>query len=254
MRLLITFDHAPNTAVPINYGYLVSSWLYHILGKGNREFATWLHERGYDSQGKQFKLFTFGPLQPRQYRVEGNFFHLVEGPTRLVVSFMANEMAPNLIMGLFQESTLLLGQAVLSMREARLLPAPALTDEAVFELKTPLCLSKNEIDKTYAHYMHPNEPDYAERLMRNLILKQRAWEGQRQPEPVEVDFPYQFELLSEPRSRLQRVRQVQVRGYTFRFKLQAPTHLLRMGYFAGFGEKNAAMGFGFTDLVVESGE
>ena len=123
-------------------------------------------------------------------------------------------------------------------------------DEAVFELKTPLCLSKNEIDKTYAHYMHPNEPDYAERLMRNLILKQRAWEGQRQPEPVEVDFPYQFELLSEPRSRLQRVRQVQVRGYTFRFKLQAPTHLLRMGYFAGFGEKNAAMGFGFTDLVV----
>ena len=58
MRLKLTLQHRPNQVLPINYQYLISSWVYRTLESANAEFATQLHEYGYDFRGKQYKLFT----------------------------------------------------------------------------------------------------------------------------------------------------------------------------------------------------
>jgi CRISPR-associated endoribonuclease Cas6 len=39
-----------------------------------------------------------------------------------------------------------------------------------------------------------------------------------------------------------------VRGYLCEFELQAPAELLRLGFQAGFGEKNS-LGFGCAEVV-----
>lgn len=46
--------------LPINYQYPLSSAIYRILSKGDREYARFLHEEGY---GKGYKFFTFSDLK-----------------------------------------------------------------------------------------------------------------------------------------------------------------------------------------------
>lgn len=46
--------------LPLNYQYEMSAVIYKILSSADTEFATWLHENGFQmDNGKQFKLFTF---------------------------------------------------------------------------------------------------------------------------------------------------------------------------------------------------
>lgn len=64
---------------------------------------------------------------------------------------------------------------------------------------------------------------------------------------------YHFELLSEPKSKLITIKsgtaeESQLRGYLYKFRLSAPVNLMRMGYYAGFGEKNS-LGFGCGEVV-----
>lgn len=249
MRLLITFDHEPGLSLPINYRHLISSWMYHTMERSDSDFSAWLHERGYDHQGRRYKLFTFGQLQPERFEQRGSSFILAQPPTRLVVSFMADEMAQHLIMGMFQSDAVRLGSAPLFLREARMLPAPALADELELRLLTPLCLSRSNPHERYAEYLSPEAPDYGERLVRNLLAKYHAWQGLPAQENQAEGFDWRFELLTEPRSRLHSIRDVKVKGYTFNFSLKAPPELLHIGYFAGFGEKNAALGFGLAETI-----
>jgi len=67
MRLKLTLRHAPNSILPKDYEYLISSWIYKTLWQANTEFATWLHNEGYDFNDRKYKLFTFSQLMPERY-------------------------------------------------------------------------------------------------------------------------------------------------------------------------------------------
>lgn len=64
MRLKINFSlSGKRQHLPFNYQYPVSSWIYKVLSKADKEFATILHELGYKIEnGKTFKLFTFSQI------------------------------------------------------------------------------------------------------------------------------------------------------------------------------------------------
>lgn len=59
MRIKLTIDHLPHQKLPINYQYLISSWIYAVLYASDGEFATWLHEHGYELNGKKDFLHSF---------------------------------------------------------------------------------------------------------------------------------------------------------------------------------------------------
>ena len=61
-----------------------------------------------------------------------------------------------------------------------------------------------------------------------------------------------FELINKPKSKLIKIKtdtpqQTHIKGFLFDFKLSAPVELMKLGYFAGFGEKNS-LGFGCGEV------
>mgnify|MGYP001773100114 CR=1 FL=1 len=61
------------------------------------------------------------------------------------------------------------------------------------------------------------------------------------------DEPLRFELAGKFRSRLYEVQRTKVRGFEFMFWAEGDPELLKVGYEAGFGERNA-QGFGMVKV------
>ena len=258
MRLQITLQHKLNQVLPINYQYLVSSWIYRTLGNANSEFATKLHEQGYNFGGKQYKLFTFRALQPNWYRIDkhAKTFILVKSPTVIELSFFIEDALQHFVVGLFknQSFTLSSGQTFkvdFEVSSIEIVPKPIFKPTMQFSLQTPLCISQDQEGERYAQYLHPENKDYVTLLIQNLLRKQQAL----QPVPTnEIDKqlslpPFDYRLLSQPKRSPRTIKNIKVIGYVFDFELSAPLELLELGYYAGFGEKNSALGMGMVGII-----
>ena len=74
MRLQLTLlPLTPQPAVPANYQYYLSSAIYHLLALASPEYATFLHEAGYQSASseRRLKMFTFSRLDIPAVRFAG---------------------------------------------------------------------------------------------------------------------------------------------------------------------------------------
>lgn len=260
MRLQLTLQHRSNQVLPINYQYLISSWIYRTLGNANPEFATWLHENGYERSGRKYKLFTFSSLRPRRYAInrEAKTIILEQSPTQIEITFHIDEAMQNFVMGLFQKQQFQLQSgtafnAQFEVESIDLQAKPIFVPTMRFRLQSPLCISRNEEGKEHAQYLHPEQEGYTELLLQNLLRKQQAIQlqtvGTEINNEIKIDFPYQFQVLSAPKSKLIHIKGTKIRGYLFDFELTAPTDLLELGYFAGFGEKNSALGMGMVRIL-----
>lgn len=255
MRLRLTLDHQPRQILPVNYHYLVSSWIYRTLGNADHEFATQLHQQGYDFGGKKYKLFTFSALQPRWFDLnkKERSFILTQAPTILELSFYMDEALQHFVIGLFKDQRFRLAssnfKADFEVRSIEVLPKPVFQDTMRFHLQTPLCISHDVEGEKYAQYLHPEDEAFGMLLLQNLVRKQLATTAIPQPahsldaDPL-FDLSYNFKILSTPRSKLLSIKDTKVRGYLFDFELSAPAELLELGFFAGFGEKNSSLGMG----------
>ena len=258
MRLRLTLNHQPNQVLPINYQYLISSWIYRTLGNANSEYASRLHNHGYDFGGKKYKLFTFSPLRPKWFDVDKRkaTFTLAKSPTVLELSFHIDEAVQHFVMGLFKDQRFELSSgnflARFEVAGIEMLPPPMFEDTMRFRLQTPLCISQNNEDREHATYLSPQADSYVNLLLKNLLRKQCALTpaGDSEFEAVTtVDFPHDFKILSQPRSKLISIKGTQIRGYLFDFELMAPKELIQVGYFGGMGEKNSSLGFGMVKIL-----
>lgn len=256
MRLQLTLQHQPNQVLPINYQYLISAWVYRTLGNANAEFATQLHEQGYDFRGKQYKLFTFSALKPKWFDINGRAktFILAKNPTVLELSFYIDDAMQHFVIGLFKDQRFSLSSGSFNVDfdvvGIQTLAKPAFQPTMRFRTKTPLCIGQNEEGKEHAQFRSPEDDAYAELLIHNLMRKQRALsKTMKDDKEMEIDFPYDFKLLSKPKSKLFRIKGSDIRGYLFDFELTAPTELMEIGYFGGFGEKNSSLGYGMVYVL-----
>ena len=249
MRIRLTLGHKNNVALPIDYRAALSAWIYQTIAQSNSDFARKLHEHGYVFGNRKFKLFTYGQLRPQRYEVRGGTFWLSEGPTIIDLSFYVDQAAQHLIIGLFKDQRFFLGSRQrpvwFEIREIRTLPDPAFEFPFHFRFLTPCCISRANAGGGPAQYIPPDDLEFGERLFRNLRNKKLALEGVEVDPQVPLDFNYRFELQGNYRTRLHRIHDTKVRGYLFDCALEGPQDLIQLGYYGGFGEKGAGLGFGF---------
>ncbi|MEZ5044012.1 MAG: CRISPR-associated endoribonuclease Cas6 [Saprospiraceae bacterium] len=251
MRLKLILQHPPGAAIPINYAYFISAWIYRTLEKANPVFANWLHENGFDYGGKKYKLFCFGPLLPQRYEVDkkNGTFILSQGPTRLDLSFFVDKALEHFVIGLFQNQHFSLGDGRFSVNfevvALETLPRQSFQPTMTFRLLTPLCISHDVASEKHPQYLSPEAANYGALFSQNLIRKQRAKQGiSAGPSDHTLEEPFGFKLLSSPRPKLFRLKDIEVKAYLFDFELTAPVELMELGYYAGFGEKNSGLGMG----------
>lgn len=253
MRIEVIIDHPPHQKLPINYQYLISSWIYSVLYKSNKEFATWLHTRGYRLDSKKYKNFCFSMLQPNQYKIyaKEKVLELIHGPTELIVSFNLTEGMQHMMEGLFSDNQMELRSGHFRMTgmvsKVNIQPRPFFSNEMRFNALTPICISVNQKGNEYADYLHPRDERYAECFASNLVDKANAFYGYKEFNTSQVEFA----LLPENkniRSKLWRIKGIDIKGYLFQFELKAPSELIELGFYSGFGVQNSSLGMGMVEV------
>ena len=256
MRFKLTLQLLPQVKgreIPINYQYELSSVIYRILSNGNAEYASWLHDNGFQSENKKVKLFTFSRLiAPYGIDKERARLILKSNIVEWYITFLPEKSTQEFIQGIFKDQQFEIADSISGaafiVREVQMMPEMNYTSDTVFETMSPICISqKNERGKT--DYLAPNHPLYTQAILTGLLARYKALTGNR----FEGETFCNMEMLTEPRSALITIKkgtkeETKVRGYLFRFKIELPVELMQIAYEGGIGEKGA-QGFGMIKTI-----
>lgn len=253
-RLSLTPQSGPINTIPVNYQYPLSAWIYITIHNGDHAFASFLHNKGFVSGGKTYKLFTFSMLSfPNGgYRIEGDRMHISAGEAILELSFLAPDATQHFISGLFKRQLFRIGdslsQTSFRVTQVDLLPQPVFTGCMTFRACAPILISQHTDGRRSAAYCKPGDQGYEKLFFDHLTAKFAA---AMQSGLIDPDFDKgsdsslcKLRILSPPKTKGIHIKtntpqQTQIIGYLFDFEIEAPPPLIRLGYDAGFGEKNS---------------
>ncbi len=234
--------------MPWDYTDWLRGLLYRAMERGIPQVAQLVHDLGFSSGSKRYKLIAFSLLQPERYETTPVGLR-VEGGLRWQVTSPLEPLIEAVTLGLLSEPEARLGGEMLRIERVRVIPAPAFSDSMVFTTLSPVSVStgaRDEQGRFRKRFLAPDEPDFWRVLAGNLKRKAEVVFGKV------LDGDVNFTCLGHPRSKLLTVNETQVRAWMMNFKAEGPAELLCVGYEAGFGERNA-QGFGMVKLRL-SGE
>ena len=246
--------------LPINYQYPLHSWIYRTLQRADADFSQFLHDQGYGTGHRTFKLFTFSSLTGTPYRIfrKEQRIGFYGDELYLGVSFWLPEAAEHFVRGLFAGQQFRLGDAVsqvaLEVVRIEAMPRPTFAPVMHYQATTPVVVSTHEPGHKHPQYQAPDAPSYAERLLMNLRRKAEVAFTEATPTPNnEWAGTWNFAYLGKFRKKGVTVKQHtpqenKIIGYTYDFTLTAPLMVQQLAYYAGVGEDNS-MGFGYIDVL-----
>jgi CRISPR-associated endoribonuclease Cas6 len=121
---------------------------------------------------------------------------------------------------------------------------PKFEGRCLFQTLSPIVASTGvrKGSKMEHRFLSPDEDDFWRVLETNLRRKALVLDIVPSREPLS------FELVGRWRSKLFRVHGTMVRGFEMKFQVTGDAELLRIGYEAGFGERNT-QGFGMVKML-----
>ncbi|MGB0432288.1 MAG: hypothetical protein ACPGLV_17570, partial [Bacteroidia bacterium] len=96
-----------------NYQYPLSAFIYKTIAKADQDFASFLHDEGYQLKGKRFKHFTFSKLDFGRSGIKpipkSDRFYVNTREINLELRFFMPKAAEAFIVGLFNQQEFGLG-------------------------------------------------------------------------------------------------------------------------------------------------
>ncbi|HXF04089.1 MAG TPA: CRISPR-associated endoribonuclease Cas6 [Blastocatellia bacterium] len=246
MRIEVDLFSERQITLPWNYLDWLQGIFYRAMERGIPRLAREVHDEGFFGGGKRYKLATFSLLYPERYEKVTDGIR-TQGIIRWWIASPLEPLIEALALGLLAAPEVQLGKEKVHVGQIGVALPPTFTETMTFTTLSPIFVSTGERDATgqlRKRFLSPKEPDFARVLGDNLRRKAQALLG----EVPEGEL--RFEWLGEPKSKLMRVKETDVRGWMMRFRVSGPVELLQLGYDAGFGERNA-QGFGMVGLLQE---
>ena len=239
--LELILDPDGGVTLPIAYRQLIQGALYHIWEEPIPE----LHDEGYSTGGRTFRMFTFSGLEPLKnrggsYRQAGGVISFF-GPLRMEVRSPVPALLDPLVESFARDQTLLLGNQRLRISEMYCRDCVLFPPRALIELETPLTLHRTTPDGSTRYYS-PDEEDFYLLLAENLTSKLEA--AHLSLDPCISLTPVEGTL----KRRIARFRNTYITGWTGRFLLETEPETMAFLYCTGLGARNS-QGFGMFKLV-----
>ena len=250
MRIRILTDVEDGLTLPINYNHLLTGVIYRFLAESDPEYASFLHNEGYITDQKRFKLFTFSQLMAERRRITGARIHFgstltwsVSSPVETFLSHFADT--------LLSEGRLTLGRHQLQVRDVTVPRIPRFQSEMWFRCLSPIVMStvRERDGKQVMHYCLPDDPAFSELVRQNLIRKHEAIHG-RPPSYDALTLRFDENYIKKRQGRVTRLidyKGIKVRGVLCPLHVSGSRELMQIGYECGFGDKNSA-GFGMVEV------
>ena len=261
MRFELTLNRATKQRMlPMDYQYYISAWIYKVLKQADRDFAHFLHEKGYgQGETKLYKLFCFSRLEfgrPRLWK-EKKLFEITAHNIYLKISFDVQEAASNFIKGLFMNQEFYLGDKFngidFKVMGIDALPEPVFNETTRYRLQTPWVVSiKTEADK-HPQYLSPGDEKFETLSVKHLVEKYNNTRNTDHINSSQITFKRTtgFKRAGFVIKR-ESVQESRVVGNLFDFELTAPLEIHRMIWGAGVSEKSSS-GFGWCEILNQLG-
>ena len=263
MRILLKLElqNSIKNILPVNYQYPLSAWIYKTIHEGDHKFAEFLHNKGFEAGSKSFKFFTFSMLgfDKGGYSINGDRLHILNKKAKLELSFLIPDALQYFIEGLFQNQNFTIGdtktQVPFIVRTVEVKSLLEFKEDMIFRTLSPLIVSQNVEDSRYAKYLEPEDSNFERIFFDNLVRKYAA---ALNAELItnnygSANYDMKLKIMSKPRKKGLTIKagtreQSKIIGYMFDFRITAPVELIKIGYLAGFGEKNS-LGLGCVQTL-----
>jgi len=237
--------------LPLNYNYHLTSLIYRLLDSSSRDYSAFLHDEGYQTAGKHFKLFTFSQLRFHSFKIAPPQITSSDPQVSWQIASPIEEFAEHLAQGLLTQEKLQIGGASLQVERVEALAPPRFTPQMKLTCLSPLVASAGIMrsGKLIAHYYRYDEPGLSEALRANLLKKYALLHG---TVPTCSDLALRFDeaYIARRRGKIYKLidfKGTKIKGILAPFTIEGNPELIALGYEAGLGEKNS-MGFGMVQV------
>lgn len=258
MQFKIQLIKVQGKVIPINYPYLLSAAIYRIISKGDEEYASFLHEKGY---GKGYKFFTFSDLKFK-YKRENDRMLLLDPKVEFTVSFHLPEASRTFVEGLFKSENIVIAdknskvvfqvQSIISLDNPLKEFSPQELMEVIVKPSSAIVTGiKNE--RGHYDYLLPDDKEFLPSLLygwRNKIRDAYDLETAKQ-----AILSIELEYYQNPfRTRLVHIKSdsqaaTKIRGsLNYKLKLRAERRFIELLLNAGLG-LYSAQGMGSLEVV-----
>ena len=239
MKVIIELGAESSLEMAVHYNHLVQGMIYNSL---DSEFASFLHDRGYEGSGRMFKLFTFSRLIGK-FQIDGGRIGF-EPPVKLIVTSPMEQFCQSLLNGLLTKNKVELGQVVVKVESVKV-EKPVVTEESIkLKLLSPVVaystLFRGDGSK-YTCYYQPGDAEFTRIAAENLRKKYRAIYNREAPKGEVKIKPWR-----QPKLHVLEYKGNVIKGYSGTMVISGPRELLQVAVDAGLGSKNS-MGFGCVE-------
>ena len=250
MRIKILADSGEKRALPVNYNHHLTSVIYRFLSASNSEYASFLHNEGYLTGQKRFKLFTFSQLMAKRRRIIGGTIHF-RSPVVWYISSPVERFLTHFADTLLGEGILSIGRSQLQIKDVSIPKSPHFQREMDFRCLSPIVMStvREHNGRRSMHYCLPDDPAFSHLIRQNLIRKYEAIHGCL-PDNDTLNFSFDTRYIQRRHGRVTRLvdyKGIKIRGVLCPFRVSGNPALIKTGYECGFGDKNSA-GFGMVEI------
>ena len=229
--------------IPLHYNHILQGVIYSAV---EPRLAAFLHDRGFISNGRSFKLFTFSRLNGRFEinKEKGSIRFLDE--ISMTISSPVSEFCNSVANGMLTKRWLDFGGNRVEAKN--MIVRQHMVDKQQVRIKSlsPIVVYSTLLrpdGRKYTCYFQPGEPDYNRLISGNLRKKYEAYYNEEAPAgDVKV------EKLGQLNMHVMNYKKTVIKGYSGKLLLTGPSGLLQMAIDAGLGSKNS-QGFGCVEVV-----
>lgn len=139
-KITLKMNREHGDLLPFNYQYEQSAVIYRILAQANTQYASWLHENGYQLNGsKRFKLFCYSPFIFEKVRplLKEGCLNIIGERATWYISFIPEKSTMEFIQGIFAHQSFTIGnrkyQVAFDVVGVEAMPMPTLSEVMTFQ-------------------------------------------------------------------------------------------------------------------------
>lgn len=240
MQLIIQHKLKEPLKLPIHYHHIVQSAIFNKL-ESNKEYSSFIHNKGYRTSSRTFKLFTFGALQGKYVIEEQNIIFLNE--VMLEIRSIDARMIQILSENIKKSGITYLNQNCIDVH-VTLMDKEIEEEELTVRMLSPICVYSTDIETGKTYFYHPSDMEFSKRVNENFKRKYFAYSG------VEADSDIQITVKKlHPKDKyVTKYKGFYINGWKGEYVLQGKRKYLDFLYQTGLGSKNS-QGFGMFKII-----
>ena len=242
MRVRVHLSGLRNAIIPVDYHYILSSWVYGTIRRGDEDIATELHYM------KDVKPLTLSEIYAPG-RVEGENIRMINDNGSFVFSSHRRDIVEAFVEGALMEPEIQLKNRRMMISSIEVLREPEFKRRMRFKTLSPIVVSvsRAEAKEDKRRFLYPTDQRWYVNLEKNIRRRFRKFAGE------EYSGILRIRGIRHISSKRYNIKGTYVRASKVIFEIQGDERVIRMAYQSGFGERTA-QGFGCVDVWKEKKE